>query len=85
MSMRSLSSRRRLPLSKHDTGHQLEALETRIAFQDREIQTLNDVIIRQQKQIDRLAEEISLLRDKLQDLAPSLVVPQAEETPPPHY
>lgn len=63
----------------------LAELETRIAFQDQELQTLNDVIIRQQTQIDQLAEQIQLLKDKLQDMKPSLVVPESEETPPPHY
>lgn len=64
---------------------QLVELETRLAFQDQEIQTLNDVIIRQQQQIDQLAEQIRLLQDKMKDMKPSLVVPESEETPPPHY
>lgn len=63
----------------------LADLETRIAFQDREIQTLNDVIIRQQQQIDELAGQVRFLQDKMKDMKPSLVVPESEETPPPHY
>lgn len=43
----------------------LEELETRITFQDQELQTLNDVIIRQQRQIDLLVEQIRLLEDKM--------------------
>lgn len=63
----------------------LEELETRITFQDQELQTLNDVIIRQQRQIDLLVEQIRLLEDKMKDMKTSLVVPESEETPPPHY
>ena len=63
----------------------LEQLETRHAFMDQEIQTLNDVIIRQQAQIDALAEQVRLLQEKIQDMKPSQVVSQSEETPPPHY
>lgn len=68
-----------------DMEHRIESLETRIAFQDQEIQTLNEVIIRQQYQLDELAEQIKQLEDKLKDMKPSLVVPESEETPPPHY
>ncbi len=84
-SMRPLSNRPRSPLSSQDIEGRLEELETRLVFQDQELQALNDVIIRQQKQIDRLVEQVSVLKDKLQDMAPSLVVAQSEETPPPHY
>ena len=63
----------------------LTELETRITFQDQELQTLNEVIISQQKQIDQLVDQIKLLQDKMQDMNPSLLVPVSEETPPPHY
>lgn len=63
----------------------LVELETRLAFQDQEIQTLNEVIIRQQEQIDQLADQMKILKDKVQDMKPSLVIPESEETPPPHY
>ena len=63
----------------------LEALETRLAFQDHEIQTLNDVIISQQARIDDLAEQLRVLQDKMKDMKPSAVGPASEEPPPPHY
>ncbi len=63
----------------------LEALETRIAFQDQELQTLSDVIVRQQNQLDMLAEQIHLLEGKMRDMNSSLLIPESEETPPPHY
>ena len=63
----------------------LAELETQLAFQDNTIQELNAVVIRQQEQIDRLLQEVKLIKDKLQDLKISSVIPQSEETPPPHY
>jgi len=63
----------------------LADLQTRIAFQDQEIQTLNDVLIDQQQQIDKLVEQLRVLQDKLTDMNPTAVIPQSEEKPPPHY
>jgi SlyX protein len=60
-------------------------LETRMAFQDNTLQTLNSVILRQQKEIDILRHEIDVLKTQIRALAPSLVASSTEETPPPHY
>jgi len=63
----------------------LTEIESRVAFQDDTIQQLNDVIVRQQHDIEYLKEELLLLKQQIETLAPSLVVDQAQETPPPHY
>jgi uncharacterized coiled-coil protein SlyX len=63
----------------------LTEIELRVAFQDDTIQQLNDVIVRQQHDIEQLTEELQLLKQQMQILAPSLVVDQSQETPPPHY
>ena len=63
----------------------LAELETRVTFQDQTIQELNEVVTRQQAQIDRLAKEVAVLRSHLAGLAPSAVIPAEEEKPPPHY
>ena len=63
----------------------LTEIESRVAFQDDTIQQLNDVIVRQQHDIEQLTEELQLLKQQLQTLAPSLVVDEVQETPPPHY
>ena len=63
----------------------LEQLETRVAFQDQELQDMSDVLIKQQQRIDILEARIKLLEDKLKDIRPSMLVPESEETPPPHY
>ena len=63
----------------------LAELETQLAFQDNTIQELNAVVIRQQEQIDKLLREVALIKDKLRELKVSAVIPESEETPPPHY
>ena len=60
-------------------------LETRLAFQEHTLQTLNDVVIHQQQQIDALVREIQTLKDRLRAAAPSPVGPLEDEKPPPHY
>jgi len=63
----------------------LAELEVRLTFQDKTIQELNEVVTRQQRQLDRMTRELETLKAQLQILAPSLVASQSEETPPPHY
>ncbi len=41
----------------------LELLETRLAYQDQTVEALNEVVTRQQDQIDRLERELQLLKD----------------------
>ena len=63
----------------------LAELETRVMFQEQTIQELNEVVTRQQTQIDRLEKELENFKAHLSSLAPSLVIPAEEEKPPPHY
>ncbi|KPK14176.1 MAG: hypothetical protein AMJ67_16575 [Betaproteobacteria bacterium SG8_41] len=60
-------------------------LEARLAFQERALQELNDVVVRQQRDIDRLTRELETLRTQVRSVMPAFVVPPSEETPPPHY
>lgn len=60
-------------------------LETRLAFQDNTLQTLNDVVTRQQQQIEALVREIQTLKDRLRAAIPCPVGPLEDEKPPPHY
>ncbi len=43
-------------------------VETRLAFQEKAVEELNEVIIRQQAEIDRLEEELALLTTRLRAL-----------------
>jgi SlyX protein len=60
-------------------------LETKVAFQDDTIQKLNDVVCRQQEQIDLLLLKYQELRGLLEDLPDNQpLMAEASETPP-HY
>ena len=63
----------------------LAELEIRVSFQDQTIQELNEVVTRQQFQIYQMAKDLAQLKAQLTTLAPSLVIPQDQKTPPPHY
>ncbi|MEK6551480.1 MAG: SlyX family protein [Pseudomonadota bacterium] len=60
-------------------------LETRVAFQDKTIQELNDVVTRQQGEIDRLVRDMEALKVQVRSLSSYPVASRDDETPPPHY
>ena len=64
----------------------LVALEIRQAFQDDTLQTLNDVLIDQQRQIERLQHRLEVLAARQEKLQSQLEQDQDQvEPPPPHY
>ena len=66
-------------------NERLTELEVRVAFQDQTIQDLNEVVTRQQREIDRLVKELEAVKSLLAGLSPSMVIPPEDEKPPPHY
>ncbi len=61
-------------------------IETKIAFQERTIKELNDVVYEQQKQIDKLNDVSNDLADKIRELfetSTGIKAPANEK--PPHY
>lgn len=70
-----------MPHAQEDPDR-LEALEIRVAHQDRQLAELNQVITDQWRKIDALERQIALLRDELQSVGPGREGP---EPPPPHY
>ncbi|MFV0455924.1 MAG: SlyX family protein [Pseudomonas sp.] len=59
-------------------------LEARLAFQDDTIQTLNDVLVEQQRAIDLLNAQMGMLARRQADLQ-SRMGGDEGEAPPPHY
>lgn len=68
-----------------DIRERIVEAETRLAFQEHTLQALNDVVTRQQQQIEVLFREVNTLKDRLRAATPSLVGPLEDEKPPPHY
>jgi SlyX protein len=64
-------------------SERLDALEMRIAYQDDTIETLNQTITAQWKQIDVLTRKIAELGERLQDAEAN--APGAANERPPHY
>lgn len=66
--------------------HRLVEIETKIAFQEKSLKDLNDVIYDQQREIDRLNSICDLLVKRVRDLSdfvPGSDGPANEK--PPHY
>lgn len=64
-------------------SERIDTLETRLAYQDDTIETLNQTITAQWKQIDRLTRQITQLNARLQEAEASAPGPANER--PPHY
>ena len=59
-------------------------LESRLAFQDDTIQALNDVLVAQQRELDRLQLQVAALARRQDEIAGQLDSAE-DEAPPPHY
>lgn len=70
-----------------DIESRLDELESRQAFQDDLIESLNQIVARQDQELARLELRVKALAEKLNELADSTALPGASsghETPP-HY
>jgi SlyX protein len=63
----------------------IEQLQMKVAFQEDTIESLNQALIEQQKQLEELQFSLRQLANKLRAIEPSQLAPEHEETPPPHY
>jgi SlyX protein len=61
----------------------IDALESKLMFQDETIETLNKTITAQWLKIDALTRQVLSLSDRLQEAGAS--APGAANEPPPHY
>lgn len=66
-----------------DLAERLEALETRIAFQDQTIEELNATITAQWRVIDSLTRKLTTLEEQVR--SGTHIADPSTEPPPPHY
>ncbi|MDB5868057.1 MAG: SlyX family protein [Polaromonas sp.] len=67
------------------TDHRLTELEIKASFNEDLLEQLNQVVIRQQQQIDALIREVGQLRQQIPDAGSSGVFNRAGDDLPPHY
>jgi len=72
------------PSTPDATDHRLTELEIKASFNEDLLEQLNEVVIRQQRQIDALARQLGDLRAQLPE-AGSGAFPRAGDDLPPHY
>lgn len=63
----------------------LDELETRVAFQDDTIQSLNDALGQQQIALDKMRRSLELLAKRQAEMVTLMPGDTAEDQPPPHY
>ena len=66
-----------------DLSERVDAIEVRLTYQDETIESLNQVITAQWKQIDALTRQITQLNERLQEAEANAPGPSNER--PPHY
>jgi SlyX protein len=64
-------------------SERVDALETRLTFQDETIETLNQTITAQWLKIDALTRQVVALSERLEQAEAQ--APGASNEPPPHY
>lgn len=66
-----------------DHNERIDALETRIAYQDQTIEELNAALTEQWKIIDQLSKRLAILDEQVR--SGSFIADPSTEKPPPHY
>ncbi|MGB3864573.1 MAG: SlyX family protein [Xanthobacteraceae bacterium] len=69
---------------RDEQSRRLDALEARVAYQDRTIETLNETVTAQWRDIDALRRRVAELGERLRD-AESNGRDRAVNERPPHY
>jgi SlyX protein len=72
-------------MSEAEMSARIDALEVRIAYQDRTIEDLNGVVTAQWKQLDDLTKQVARMADRLRNVEENAPSSGEPEPPPPHY
>jgi SlyX protein len=67
------------------TESRLTELESKLAFAEDLLETLNLTVIRQQGQLDLMQQQLRLLHQRLQDVLPDDDARSPRDEIPPHY
>lgn len=67
------------------TDHRLTELEIKASFSEDLLEQLNQIVIRQQQQIDALIRELVQLRRQLPEVGSASAFSRAIDELPPHY
>ena len=70
-------------MAEKELSERIDALESRLAYQDQTIEQLNETITAQWKQIDALTRQMAALSERLQEAETDRPAPANER--PPHY
>jgi SlyX protein len=70
-------------MSEKELSERIDALESRLMYQDETIEQLNTTITAQWKQIDALTRQLAALNERLQQAEANAPAPANER--PPHY
>ncbi len=66
-------------------AQRLADLESRVAFQEDTLDKLNDIVARQDIEIQRLTGLVRILSGQLKELDPGTADELPPDAPPPHY
>ncbi|EKK5267089.1 SlyX family protein [Cronobacter dublinensis] len=72
-------------MQNESTEHRIAELESRLAFQEITIDALNQSVTAHELELAKLREQLKIMVEKIKASQTSMIAPQAEETPPPHY
>ena len=70
-------------MSEQELSERIDALESRLMYQDETIEQLNATITEQWKKIDALTRQLAALNERLQQAEANAPAPANER--PPHY
>jgi SlyX protein len=70
-------------MGERELSERIDALESRLAYQDQTIEQLNETMTAQWKQIDALTRQVTALTERLQEAEAD--APATANERPPHY
>ncbi|MBB4052703.1 SlyX protein [Devosia subaequoris] len=70
-------------MSSVEHNERIDALETRVAYQDQTIEELNAALTAQWQSIDLLTKKLAMLEEQMR--SGSYIADPATDRPPPHY